>query len=263
MKRAERECYLSPALNTLTPMEASMSKAHPTSRKPRPFTDLTGQTFGRWFVLEHLGLRYRRNPRYSERYYLCRCDCGTESEVLAPHLISGRSTGCRVCWRIQHGAAKVGNRMPEFDIWMGMLSRCHYASNAFLRKNYGARGIRVCRRWRESFTAFFEDMGSRPSPELSIDRRDNNGHYSCGHCPECLENGWPSNCRWATRAEQARNTRTCRNYTHDGTTLNLSQWARQVGLALNTLSYRLAQGMSFPEAISTPRRRGRRPKPKP
>ena len=73
-----------------------------------------------------------------------------------------------------------------------MKRRC-YNKNQKYYPRYGGRGIFVCDRWLDSYEAFLEDMGRRPSSRHSIDRIDNDGNYT------------PSNCRWATKTEQSRN----------------------------------------------------------
>lgn len=97
-------------------------------------------------------------------------------------------------------------KTTEYYSWGAMKSRC-LNKNSSKYKYYGGRNIRICERWSKSFSAFLKDMGNKPSPEHSIDRVDNNGHYSCGKCKECLNNGWNFNCRWATRLQQTQNSR--------------------------------------------------------
>lgn len=83
---------------------------------------------------------------------------------------------------------------PEYLIWNQMIQRC-YNKNQYSYNNYGGRGIKVCPRWLDSFVYFHDDMGNKPSIEYSIDRINNDGNYE------------PSNCRWATKLDQASNRR--------------------------------------------------------
>lgn len=105
---------------------------------------------------------------------------------------------------------------------------------------YGGRGIQVCDRWRDSFSAFLADMGPRPSPRHSVERRNNDGNYE------------PDNCYWATDAEQTRNTRQNRNYTYNGRTMCLTDWARESGRPRSTLMQRLERGWTLEQAMFTP-----------
>jgi len=138
-----------------------------------------------------------------KRYWKCICDCGERREVRGDALRSGstRCCGCLGAQRI-HGAAGT----PEYSCWKAMRRRCLVVDDPKYSA-YGGRGVRVCARWLSDFSSFRDDMGARPSAAHSIDRINNDGHYSCGKCEECIRNGWPANCRWATHLDQINNRR--------------------------------------------------------
>lgn len=135
--------------------------------------------------------------------------------------------------RIIHGMSNT----RTFRIWWCMHRRCSDPSHGAY-KNYGARGIQVCARWRK-FAAFLEDMGEAPAG-LTIDRIDNAKGYA------------PGNCRWATYKEQLRNTRSNRVLTHNGRTQCIAAWAEELGVHRQNLLNRLNRGWSVEETIETP-----------
>lgn len=204
--------------------------------KPRSFGDLTGRRFGKWTVN---GL----NRRTTSTFWNCTCDCGNKSVVTAANLVNGTSTNCG-CTRVTRMKL---SRTKEYNTWHGILQRCLRPRGKVARFY---TGVCVCQRWRESFSAFLEDMGNAPSSAHSIDRIDGTGHYSCGQCDECRDKGWPANCRWATIAVQSRNRKSNRYYTHDGKTLVITDWEKLYGLPAGSLRNRLNRGLSIGDALS-------------
>lgn len=151
--------------------------------------DLTGRKFGRWTVI---GLSHRKPPHY---FWSCVCDCGTQ------RIVQGQSLGVRSfsCGCLRKEIVKTVNTTHGFSktkisfVWRQMLQRCNNPK-AKVYPYYGGRGIKVCKRWNK-FENFLEDMLPTYREGLSLDRRNNDGNYS------------PSNCRWATKQDQARNRR--------------------------------------------------------
>ena len=201
--------------------------------------DRTGQRYGQWFVLGRaVGSPLR---------WLCRCDCGTIKSVAPNSLARGdtESCGCAAFTATgerqkTHGMAARGSRHPLYSTWQHMLRRC-YSDYVPEYRYYGARGIRVCERWRVSFADFVKDMGPRPSALHSIDRYpDKNGNYE------------PGNCRWATKKEQSRNTRTNNIVEFGGRRMALAEAIEASGLRTSTVSMRLVRGWPVHAALSLP-----------
>jgi AraC-like DNA-binding protein len=133
---------------------------------------------------------------------------------------------------------------PEWAAWRRIIIRCGNQSSPSY-EHYGAKGIRVCDRWRTSFEAFFADMGQMPSDRRTIDRIDNLSGYE------------PGNCRWASATEQNRNKTSNVRLTHDGRTMTVAEWAREIGMSQSGLHDRLKK-MTTQEALTMSDQRGQR-----
>jgi hypothetical protein len=204
--------------------------------------ELTGQKFGR-LVVEN------KNPIRSldgSIRWDCICECGKKVSVIGSNLVSENTTSCG-CYNREiinkvnstHGMSHT----PEYYIWKAMNQRCTN-SNTKNYSDYGGRGITVCERWLDSFEAFYEDMGPRPSPDHSIERRENDGNYE------------KSNCYWATRTEQNNNKRNNTLYSYKGQEYSIKQLAnlpeaKVSGACISTLKNRINQsGYSIEKALN-------------
>lgn len=214
-------------------MAALKSSGRPPKHK------LVGRTFGRLKVLGFEG----RNGCHC--IWRCWCLCGSIAYPTTNALIRGQmSCGCLRSITYSDkpfGSDFYGTR--EFHAWRGMVNRC-YLSNHPKYPRYGARGITVCDRWRDSFLSFYEDMGPCPA-EHSIDRVDNDASYE------------KANCRWADAKTQANNKRqTIRPLTFRGETRSITEWAALMGTTVFVLSNRLnTMNWSVERTLTTPVRR--------
>jgi hypothetical protein len=142
----------------------------------------------------------------------------------------------------------------EYTSWAHLKSRCLDPDNGG-HADYGGRGIQVCQSYQQSLQAFAQDVGPRPSRKHSIDRIDNNGHYSCGQCEQCLTRGWPMNIQWATKPQQSRNTRQTRLLTYQGETLCIKDWHKRVTIQISYPAFReriVKYGYSLERAMTEP-----------
>lgn len=199
----------------------------------KPLRDLTGQVFGHLTAIE-LGPKLKPTPG---AWWLCQCDCGATKSIRSSDLTGGkvRSCGCKhqelkSAALKKHGA----KRTRTYRIWCAMKTRCGNP-NSDSYKRYGGRGITVCQEW-ELFENFLADMGEC-SEGMSIDRIDNDKGY------------FPGNCRWATKLQQANNTRANVKIKHGGRTLTRSEWERSLGLGATTIRGRLRRGLSLADAL--------------
>lgn len=195
--------------------------------------DLTGMTFGRWFV--------KKRCTKNKSYWQCRCICGKKVSVYSGNLTRGISKSCG-CYRIEkqttHGMSK--NRF--FRIYCSIRYRCINKNDNY-HKNYGGRGIKNL--W-DTFESFYRDMYDSYTEHVkkygerntSIDRIDVNGDYS------------KKNCRWATTREQCNNTRRNMLITFNQKTHSITEWSKIIGINPSTLRYRIKAGWNLKNALN-------------
>lgn len=201
------------------------------------FKDLTGKTFGRWKVIERA--EYSNDGHIM---WLCECQCEKKTlrKVIGKNLVEGKSKSCG-CLReeanLKHGSTKT----RLYRIWQAMKERTgNYKNSGY--KNYGQRGIKVCKEWIESFENFKKwvlDNGYQDN--LSIERKNVNGDY----CPE--------NCCWATTQEQNYNKTNTHYIEFNNKIQSMAEWAKEFNIPYYVLKGRINRyGWSIEDALTIP-----------
>ena len=195
----------------------------------KAMNDLSGSRFGALVALR-LGEKRRKSDG---AWWLCACDCGVTKSIAATDLVSGSTKSCGCQHRSRIGAALKTHGMSKsrtYRIWNAMRSRC----NRF-HQDYSARGITYDKQW-DVFENFLADMGEVPDG-MSLDRIDVNGNYE------------KANCRWATKEQQANNTRSNALIEWGGKRQTRAQWERELGMRPSTLRSRLRAGWPLEKAM--------------
>lgn len=204
----------------------------------RNLPDLLGKKINMLTVVKCVGA-----DKYKKRRWMCICDCGNYKEMAEDTLKRGKGKSCGCLKKTFLKTSKTTHGMSfktEYFIWAGMKARC-YNHNHIGFSFYGGKGIKVCDRWLNSFSNFYADMGNRPSKNHSLDRYPNkNGNYD------------PSNCRWATRKEQANNRINNTYLEINGIKKTTKEWTGIYKIPYETFLRRRKIGWDINKALSHP-----------
>lgn len=194
-----------------------------------------GDKFGRLKIVREAE-EYVIPSGEKKRRFLCKCICGTEKTVRLDHLKSGNTKSCG-CFNIEKVRERRINyeKSSEYKAFHDAKARCQNPKNKFYYR-YGGRGIKFL---FKSFEDFLKEIGRKPSPELQLDREDNDSHYMKG------------NIRWITRKEQVINKSNNHFLEFKGERLTISQWSKKFGLNRNTITSRLNRGWSIEKVLTT------------
>jgi len=193
--------------------------------------------FGRLTVVEQCG----RTADHRIVWY-CRCTCGRQVKVSSKLLTNGATKSCG-CLRRQLATKHGYSKTTTYRVWQQMIQRCHNPRNDAYA-DYGGRGVTVSPEWK-LFENFLKDMGEAPEDQ-TLDRIDNQK----GYCK--------SNCRWASKQQQAQNRRDNLRVTYNGKTRCLSDWAHETGIKRATIKSRLDSGWPVDKSLTKPARKYRK-----
>lgn len=206
-----------------------------------------GHRFSMLTIIKEMPQKMLPSGRLSARIFQCKCDCGEIKNIEISTLLRPEKNGkkpqrdCGCIQKIQFKNLVTTHGLTNhtlFSVWTGMKTRC-YNKNGKAYKNYGGRGIYICKSWLKDFLYFYNwAIKNGWEKGLEIDRRNNNRGYM------------PSNCRFVDRLVNGNNRRTCVYYKYKGDRLTVPQISRKLGLKKSALYSRLYRGIPLQQAIN-------------
>lgn len=217
---------------------------------PNPYIDMTGKKINMLTVV------YKAPSRNGRTMWHCKCDCGNEVEVWYEHLKKGQySCGCYKNKRISERLTKHGKTNTKlFKNWRHMRERC-YKQGHKSYKDYGGRGIIVCKEWNDDFMNFYNWAMANGYDEnadfmqCTLDRINVNGNYE------------PSNCRWISIKEQCNNRRNNRYLEYRGEKHTIAEWSELLKMPQSAIRKRVELGWTDGQALGFDYKKGVRVKP--
>lgn len=198
-----------------------------------------GEKYGRWIVIGDTSI-----TKYRQRYWLCKCECGTEKDVSEYKLTHGlsKSCGCFASESVSQRMKMHGKSHTKIHSeWIHMRRRC--MPNAECKSRYYDRGIIVCKEWETNFDAFYRYVSTLEhfgEDGYSLDRIDNDGNYE------------PGNVRWASMKEQSRNRGNSIHVFYKGDEWLFCELIERKQLPYSTIVSRIRNGWDIEKAIDTP-----------
>lgn len=205
-----------------------------------------GQRSGLLTIVEYRGLRTFKGGGKAS-IYLFRCDCGREFEAQKSNIV-GKRTDCGCRKRKSDRTAPAGaSSNPLHKVWWHIIDRCENPRNRSF-KDYGARGIRVAKRWKTGdahatgFECFLADMGPRQKG-MTIERVQGDRDYE------------PGNCIWLPKGDQSKNRRGVRLVRIGDRVKTIPDWCLETGIDYWTAIRRVARGWPPDKAVTEPIRK--------
>lgn len=204
---------------------------------PKYKSDYIGKIINGFLVIDNYPIKTKNNKRNT--CFVVKCiSCGKIKQYTSPTILNKKAKcECTSKRKFRNG---FDEKSRLYNIYRSIIKRTQKPKDKDY-KNYGARGIQLCKEWDDNYKAFYDwSINNGYTDDLSIDRIDVNGNYE------------PNNCRWVSIEIQANNKRNSHKLSFKGKTFTMMEWANQTGIGYGTIKGRIRAGWSTKKALTTP-----------